>query len=114
MTINELNVKTSSIKRIYEEDDRYVIEANLTARFMDYRVNKDTNEYIEGVNDHRIEKDYVLVFKKYVNAKGTGIINKCQNCGASLDINNTGVCPYCRGTYNLEAYNWILTDIKEV
>lgn len=111
---DELNVKKSSIKNIYEDNERYVIEVNLTSRYMDYRVDKDTNKYIDGINDRRVEKEYLLIFKKYKDAKESGIIKKCQNCGASLDINNTGVCPYCRGTYDLKAYDWILTDIKEI
>ena len=46
------------------------------------------------------------------NAKETGIIKECPNCGASIDSNNTGVCPYCRSVYNLKDYDWILTKIS--
>ena len=90
---DELNVKDSKIRNIYKQDDAYVIEVNLNARYMDYRVDKDTNKYIDGINDRRVEVSYILSFRKYFNAKESGVIKKCQNCGASLDINNTGVCP---------------------
>ena len=30
-------------------------------------------------------------------AKELGIVRKCPHCGASMDINNSGYCKYCRG-----------------
>ena len=39
-------------------------------------------------------------------------MKKCPSCGANIDSNNTGICSYCGTSYNLEDYDWILTDIK--
>ena len=59
------------------------------------------------------KKDLVKLdstFSKNKNAKDASIIKKCLNCGANIDSNNTG--QYCNKIYNLEDYDWILTDIK--
>ena len=79
---------------------------------MDYQVDKTTGKYVSGINDRRVEKEQYLTFSKIKNAKETGIIKECPNCGASIDSNNTGVCPYCRSVYNLKDYDWILTKIS--
>ncbi len=41
-----------------------------------------------------------------------GMSRKCPGCGASIDANNSGVCPYCGTVYNTEDYDWVLTGIE--
>ena len=109
---DELNVKTSKIEYINIYNDKYIITVLLTARYMDYIVDKNTGEYISGINDRRIERDYYLVFEKNINTKIESFARKCPSCGASANTNNTGVCSYCHTIYNTEDYDWILTEIK--
>lgn len=33
---------------------------------------------------------------------------KCPSCGATLEVNKSGRCPYCHGIFDLDDYNWIL------
>ena len=109
---DELNVKNIVIKQKSEKEDHYEITVLLTSRYMDYQVDKTTGKYVSGINTERIEKEHNLTFSKIKDAKETGIIKECPNCGASIDSNNTGICPYCRSVYNLKDYDWILTEIK--
>ena len=102
---DELNVKNIVIKDKCEKEDHYEITVLLTSRYMDYQVDKTTGKYVSGIEQY-------LTFSKIKNAKETGIIKECPNCGASIDSNNTGVCPYCRSVYNLKDYDWILTKIS--
>lgn len=109
---DELNVKNIVIKQKSEKEDHYEITVLLTSRYMDYQVDKTTGKYVSGINTERIEKEHYLTFSKIKDAKEIGIIKECPNCGASIDSNNTGICPYCRSVYNLKDYDWILTEIK--
>lgn len=109
---DELNVKNIVIKQKSEKENHYEITVLLTSRYMDYQVDKTTGKYVSGINTERVEKEHYLTFSKIKDAKETGIIKECPNCGASIDSNNTGICPYCRSVYNLKDYDWILTEIK--
>ena len=109
---DELNVKNIVIIDKYEKEDHYEITVLLTSRYMDYQVDKTTGEYVSGINTERVEKEHYLTFSKIKGAKEIGIIKECPNCGASIDSNNTGICPYCRSVYNLKDYDWILIKMN--
>ena len=109
---DELNVKSTSIESIEKLEDKYVIKVLLTSRYMDYIVDKSTGDYKSGINDHRVEKDNYLTFEKRINAKNEGAAKYCPGCGANVDANSTGVCPYCGATYDTATYDWILTDLS--
>ena len=106
------NVKEQLIKDKCEKEDHYEITVLLTSRYMDYQVDKTTGEYVSGINTERVEKEHYLTFSKIKGAKEIGIIKECPNCGASIDSNNTGICPYCRSVYNLKDYDWILIKMN--
>ena len=109
---DEPNVKNITILSKEEKEDHYEVKVVLTSRYMDYQVNKDTGKYVSGINDERVQKDNYLTFSKIKAAKEQGIAKKCPSCGASIDSNNTGVCPYCGSIYNLKDYDWILTELN--
>lgn len=110
---NELNVKTTEIEDINILDDKIVIKVLLISRYMDYLVNKDTSEYVSGVNDHRIEKINHLTFEKAIGSKYNSIVRKCPTCGASMDVNNSGECPYCKTIFDTEDHDYVLMSIEE-
>lgn len=109
---DELNVKSSSIVSIEETNTYYEIKVSLISRYMDYQIDKTTREYKSGNNQSRVEKNHILIFRKNKNANREGISRKCPGCGASINANSTGVCPYCGTIYNTEDYDWVLQDIK--
>jgi len=107
---DEMNVKTSRITNINITDDYIDIDVSLTSRYMDYFIDNNGN-YVSGINDHRIEIINSLTFRKKRNSKELKEARRCPNCGKTLDINHSGICPYCNGTFNLSDYDYIL--IKE-
>lgn len=109
---DELNVKSTNIQSIEQTDNKYVIKVLLTSRYMDYKVDKTTGNFISGIKDRRIEKNNYLTFEKNINAKIEGSARKCPGCGANIDSNNTGKCSYCGSTYDVVTYDWVLTDIS--
>ena len=65
---DELNVKRTFIKGIVIKEDCVIIKVDIESRYMDYLVNKDTNNFISGVNDHRVEKTNHLELTKMIGS----------------------------------------------
>jgi len=110
---DELNIRTSEITNINITDTEYIITFKIDARYMDYLINSDTGNYVKGNNKSRIEKNYILTFKKIIDYKNQNSIRRCPGCGASIDVNDNGKCVYCSTTYNLDDYDYILYNINE-
>jgi hypothetical protein len=79
---------------------------------MDYVLKKDSGNFVSGNNNFRIEKSYILVFRKKRAFLEQGAVRKCPGCGASISVNTSGKCDYCGSTYNLEDYDYILSSIN--
>lgn len=109
---DELNVKSSKIVTIVKEEDKYVINVFLEARYMNYIIDSETGNCIYGNNDRRMQVDYSLRFVKKIDTLNYEMIRRCPNCGKGMDINNSGKCDYCGSIYNYEDFDWILDNIK--
>ena len=105
--LEELNSK--NLRQMYDE-----LKVKLISRYMDYIVDKTTNKLVSGNNKSRVEKTNFLTLEKIRNFKIASIIKKCPNCGASISVNTSGVCPFCRNIYNQSDYSWILTHIETI
>lgn len=109
---DELNVKDTKILSRKELEDREVIEVEIISRYMDYIIDIDTGETIKGDDTRRIEKRNILILEKKNDTKDIKLVRKCPGCGASISVNTSGKCEYCGTIYNLEDYDYILTDIQ--
>ena len=110
---DELNVKKTSIEKIEQQENKYIISVLLTSRYMDYKIDKTTGNYKTGNNSSRIEKDFYLTFEKNMDTKIEGCAKKCPGCGANMDVNYSGKCEYCGTIYDTADYDWILTKVDE-
>ena len=110
---NATNVKESNIVSYEVNDNEISIKVNLTSRYMDFLVDEN-GDYISGVNDHRIEKYHTLVFTKRLDAKVLNEARPCPSCGHSLNINESGVCPYCNQIIDMSDYDYVLTFIDTI
>lgn len=110
---DELNVKSTYINEITEDENHYIIKVLLISRYMDYIVDKTSFKLLLGNNTSRIEKKNYLTFKKIKNFKTESIARVCPTCGANIDANSTGICPYCSSSYDAYNYDWILTEIGD-
>ncbi len=108
---DEFNIKSTTIMNIDCDNEYYIIKVLIVSRYMDYIVNKSDFSFVSGVNDHRIERNNLLTFKKKIGSKMEGAARKCPACGANVNANSTGKCPYCGSIYDTENYDWVLTDI---
>lgn len=108
---DELNVKSIEIMEKNDLDDRYQVKVKLTSRYMDYFVDSDTLKYKRGINDHRIEKQHLLVFEKQKLNASTNVIT-CPSCGANLNVNSSSVCPYCNSNIDLTGTSYKLISLQ--
>ena len=108
---DEINVKNTSIISRNIENDKEVIEVELISRYMDYIIDRNNGDTIEGDDTRRIEKRNILRFEKKLNTKEIGLVRKCPGCGASISVNTSGKCEYCDSIFNGEDYDYVLVSI---
>ena len=108
---DEMNVKSTHIKNVNITNDSINIEVELISRYIDYFINEN-GTYLSGNNTSRIERINKIIFTKKKSAKELGEARRCPNCGNTLDINNTGVCPYCNGIIDMSEYDYIITSLE--
>ena len=108
---DEMNVKSTSITKVDVVDNKINIEVTLTSRYMDYFLDSEGN-YISGNNTSRIEKDHRIVFSKDLDSKELKEARRCTNCGRTLDINDSGLCPYCNQVTDMSKYDYIITEME--
>lgn len=104
---DEINVKETHILNVNITDEEILINVNIISRYMDYLIDED-GSIVSGQNTHRIEKDNYLTFSKKINGKSLGSVRKCPGCGASVDINRSGICEYCGSSFDLDKKGWVL------
>ena len=110
---DELNVSDTNITNVEETNEEFKLYVNLLTKYLDYTIAKDTRAFLHGNKDVRVERRINLVFEKTKRAKELKSARTCQSCGANVDINKTGVCPYCGSIFKLKEYDWILTQIND-
>ena len=111
---DELNIYSTVINNVNVYDDYYEIEVIITTRYLKYFIKLDSGDYVSGDKNNRIIEKYRLIFKKKKNTKVQKSIRYCTNCGASIDINDSGKCIHCNTFYDTAKYDYILDEIEEV
>lgn len=111
---DELNIKSTDIDYINVYDDYYEIDVIITTRYLKYFIKLDNGDYVSGDKNNRVIEKYKLVFKKRKNTKTQKSIRYCTNCGASIDINDSGKCKYCNTFYDTARYDYVLEEIEEI
>lgn len=108
---DELNVKSTEILKVLENNDSFDIKVKLTSRYIDYIMNSSYS-IIKGHDKFRIEKINYLTFTKKKNFEKLEEARRCPGCGVTLDINRSGKCEYCGAIFNLDERSWILTSFE--
>lgn len=103
----EVNV-SSSFLRTYEDPENYYIEVMSTIRAIHYRESNGT--IVGGDNTKRSSWAKKVLFQKEKLAKPLDV-DRCEGCGVSLNIYQSGVCPHCGRVYDLRNYNYIIAEM---
>ena len=108
------NIKSSSIVTQYAANGFHTIEVKLIARYIDYVIDINTGEVVDGDKKTRGEHEYVLYFYRDLNARELPDVRVCPSCGKTMDINESGKCSYCGSIYNLEDFWYILDRVDQI
>ncbi len=109
---DELNIRNVNINNTSEDDNNYIYDISLEARYLDYQMDIDSGKIVSGNDNQRVMKTYNLKIIKSKNTSEQGMIRRCPGCGASLDVNYSGKCPYCGAIYNQEDYDYQILEIR--
>lgn len=108
---DEMNVKSTNIECYEIKDNNIYITVNLVSRYMDYFIDANNGNYISGINNQRIEINHKIIFAKKLYTKDIGVSIKCPTCGNSMNINNSGICDFCKNIIDMSDYDYIITKI---
>ena len=70
-----------------------------------------TNSVVRGNSKNKVNNIYILTL---VKSKETNNLNKCPQCGAPIDINNSGICEYCKSKIVTDTNEWIMSKKEKI
>lgn len=116
--IDRIAVLESRITRYAVEGDNDVLVVRLSTRICDYTVNDKTGAVVRGSQARELFMvyDWKLIRQKDMLTLDQPSVTQvsCPNCGAPLDVNHSGKCPYCDTVVTLTDHDWALSAIKGI
>lgn len=106
--MSEIKKKDARILSVKEENGIITLECYLKVNCYDYVINKTTNEVERGINNRKMEIEYIITVVKDANSKNTNIV-KCPNCGAEVEMNASGKCKYCDAVLVQKASDYVMS-----
>jgi predicted lipid-binding transport protein (Tim44 family) len=92
------------------------ITVRIDASAADYDVDDQTNRVVFGSRQQRPFTEFWTFTRSgavRTKAGETAEITQCPNCGAPLNINESGVCQYCKATVTTGQFGWVLDNITQ-
>lgn len=96
--------KPASLTNLKIENNIETATVIMTVNCYDYIVDSQ-NKVVRGNNKNKIEITYELTYIKSVGEK----VNKCPNCGAEINDDNSTTCEYCRAIITRNTSKWVLS-----
>ena len=102
---DEMNVASVSI----DNNEGKLIEAILVVKYIDYKIDRNTQRCVSG--DNLTRKSHVVRLTIVNNKEKSNQIYRCPNCGAGLNVNFTSVCNYCGTPLDNENSEYVIINI---
>ena len=116
--VERIAVLETRIVRYAIEGDNDVLVVRLSTRITDYTTDDRTGNLVSGSTTRELFMvyDWKLIRQKDKKTLDHPSVTQisCPNCGAPLDINHTGKCPYCGTVVTLGDHDWALSVIKGI
>ena len=116
--VDRIAVLETRIVRYAVEADNDVLVVRLSSRITDYTTDDRTGNIISGSTTRELFMvyDWKLTRQKDKKTLAQPSVTQisCPNCGAPLDINHSGKCPYCGTIVTLKDHDWALSVIKGI
>ena len=114
--VERIAVLNVTLQTWYQEGGMDHIQAQISARIVDYTLNDETGALVSGSRTAEKFMTYRWDLSRKSGVK-TGeapemqTIN-CPNCGAPVQINATAKCPYCGSVITVKQEDWALNGIQ--
>lgn len=104
--MNGFNLKDCAITNVVDQNDNIEVTTKYIIEFYDYIIEKESGKVLRGskVNKLKMYYDFTFVMKN-TDEK----IDHCPNCGAPVEVNASGVCPYCNSKIVGENTSWVMS-----
>ena len=116
--VERIAVLETRIVRYAVEGDNDVLVVRISTRITDYTTDDRTGTIVGGSTTRELFMvyDWKLTRQKDKKTLAQPSVTQisCPNCGAPLDINHTGKCPYCDTVVTLSDHDWALSVIKGI
>ena len=116
--VDRISVLDASIRRYAQEGDNDVLVVRLSTRICDYTTDDNTGSVVRGNQNKELYMtyDWKLIRQKdqLTQEQSVMTVVNCPNCGAPLEVNQTGKCPYCGSVITLSEHDWALSVIKGI
>lgn len=100
---------SSKIISKFEENGQEAITMNMQVSCYDFIINTKNNKVVRGESSKLNYYSYELTFVRKKENKNTTI---CPKCGAPINVNNSGICEYCKSTIVNNNYTLIMSKKK--
>ena len=104
--MNGFDLKDCAISSCREQNDTVEVTAKYIIEFYDYIIDKESGNVLRGNKSRKLRMYYDFTF---VASKSQKKIDKCPNCGAPVEVNSVGVCPYCNSKIIGENTEWVMS-----
>lgn len=104
--MNGFVLRDSAITNCVDQNDNVEVTAKYIIEFYDYIIEKESGKVLRGSKTNKLRMYYDFTFiMKNTEEK----IDKCPNCGAPVEVNASGVCPYCNSKIVGENTSWVMS-----
>lgn len=104
--MNGFKLRDKAIRNCVVQNDNLEVTTRYIVEFYDYIVNKETGAVLRGTKSRKVRQTYDITFVMKANEEK---LDKCPNCGAPVEVNASGVCPYCGSKIVGENTEWVMS-----
>lgn len=110
--LDDQDVRSVELADFYVDGDQEVLIIRLNATCVDYTIDDQTGAVIQGDKTTVYKRSYYLQFirKAGIKTKTDHELNLkvCPNCGAEIEVSESGECEYCKSVITSGEYGWVL------
>ena len=117
--INKMeNINILNTQIVAAETDSYfdTLHFMVTASASDYYVNSKNGKIVYGNSSPETFTEYWSFLRRpgtKTLSKDGLMENRCPNCGTTLEIGDSVICPSCDAIVNSGEYDWVLAEITQ-
>ena len=115
--MDRIAVNYAKLYSFEQDNDKDTLSIVLNASMVDYIIDEETKDVIQGNKTTRRTSTYLMTFirkKGVVTAESTDEVKttNCPNCGAPTTITSSGKCEYCCSVITTGEHDWVLSNLE--